>query len=98
MAECGTFWEVAEDFMRNILNLKPDGYLLTDDSCLDDFVGFGIEIEDLQRQIRQEYGLDVSSVKTGNLFEIFRRIHRIKYGTRRRRTGRRRSRLRRVRI
>ena len=75
------FWEIAEDFMQKSFDLPPGDYLITDESSLFDFTGFGVEIEDLHNQILQTYDLDVSDVESGNLFEIFQRIHHKKYGT-----------------
>ncbi len=73
--------EIAEDFMQKIFDFSPGNYLITDESSLFDFTGFGVEIADLHKQVQQTYDLDVSDVDDGNLFEIFQRIHRRKYGT-----------------
>ena len=74
------FWEIAEDFMQKIFDLPPEDYLITDESSLHDFTGFDVEIEDLHKQISQTYDLDVSDLESGNLFEIFQKIHHRKYG------------------
>jgi len=73
--------EIAEDFMQKIFDLPPGDYLITDESSLFDFTEFGVEIDDLHKQVQLTYDLDVSDVEDGNLFEIFQRIHRGKYGT-----------------
>ncbi len=75
------FWEIAEDFMLKIFDFPPGNYLITDESSLYDFTGFGVEIEDLHSQIQETYALDVSDVESGNLLEIFQKIHHRKYGT-----------------
>ena len=75
------FWEIAEDFMQRIFDLAPGEYLITDESSLHDFTGFDVEIEDLHQQIRDAYDLDVSDIDSGNLFEVFQRIHHGRYGS-----------------
>ena len=74
-------WEVAEDFMERIFSLPPGEYLITDESSLWDFTGVDdMEISDLYERIQEVYNLDVSDIQTGNLLEIFMRIHRKEYG------------------
>lgn len=65
---------IAEDFMKRILELDREECLITDESSIFDFVDFS-EAE-LRRRIRQAYNLDISEIKSGNLLEIFQRIHR----------------------
>jgi len=75
------FFEIAEDFMQRILDFEPGEYLITDESSLWDFTGLDeLEIADIHEKIREVYDLDVSDLSTGNLLEIFRRIHRKTYG------------------
>lgn len=76
------FADIAEEFMERILGFAPGDYLITDESSLLDFVGLGEEIElaDLQQKIREEYEVEISDLQSGNLLEIFMRIHRRKYG------------------
>ena len=74
------FWEIAEDFMQRIFDLSPGDYLITDESSLSDFAGFGVETEDFHEQIKQVYDIDVSDLEAGLLLEIFQRIHHRKYG------------------
>ena len=75
------FFEIAEDFMQRILDFEPGDYLIIDESSLWDFTGRDTqEIDDLYQKIQEVYDLDVSDLPTGNLLEIFRRIHRRTYG------------------
>ena len=75
------FFEIAEDFMQRILDFEPGEYLITDESSLRDFTGLDeLAIADIHEKIREVYDLDVSDLPTGNLLEIFRRIHRRTYG------------------
>jgi len=73
------FWDIAEDFMQKVFDLEPGDYLITDESSLHDFTGFGVELEDLQRKIRELYDVDVSDLKSGNLLDIFTRIYHREY-------------------
>ncbi len=68
------FQTIAEDFMKRILELDSEECLITDESSIFDFVDF-TEAE-LRRRILAAYGLDISEIKSGNLLEIFRRIHK----------------------
>ena len=75
------FFEIAEDFMQRILDFEPGDYLITDESSLWDFTSRDKqEIDDIHKRIQEVYNLDVSDISTGNLLEIFRRIHRRTYG------------------
>ena len=70
------FWEIAEDFMRQIFGFEPGQYLITDESSLFDFTGLdGMEITDLHKKLQDVYELDVSDIPSGNLLEIFTRMH-----------------------
>lgn len=70
------FLEIAEDFMRRIFDFEPEEYLVTDESGLFDFTGLDeMEIPDIYEKIRKVYDLDVSDIPSGNLVEIFMRIH-----------------------
>lgn len=70
------FQAIAEEFMSRIFSFEPGEYLITDESSLADFIGVGdMELADIQQKIRRVYGLDVSDLRAGNLFEIFIRIH-----------------------
>lgn len=76
------FWDIAEDFMSRIFDFAPGEYLITDESSLFDFTGLDeMEITDIHKKIREVYDLDVSDIRSGNLLEIFMRIHRRKYGS-----------------
>lgn len=76
------FVDIAEEFMERILGFEPGDYLITDESSLRDFIGLGEEVElaDLQQKIREEYEVEISDLQSGNLLEVFMRIHRRKYG------------------
>ena len=67
--------EVAEDFMREIFEMEPEAYAISDKSELGDFVGVGEETLDaIRARVRRVYGLDVSGIPHGNLLGIFKRI------------------------
>ena len=73
------FLAIAEDFMRRIFDFEPGEYLITDESSLFDFTGLDeMEITDIHKKILAVYDLDVSEIQSGNLLEIFMRIHRRK--------------------
>jgi hypothetical protein len=75
------FLEIAEDFMRRIFAFEPGKYLVTDESSLFDFTGVEeMELSDIQQKIQEVYDLDVSDIPSGNLLEIFMRLHRRTYG------------------
>ena len=70
------FEGIAEDFMQRIFNLAAGDYLITDESSLHDFTGVDdMKLADIHHKIQNEYGLDVSDLKSGNLIEIFVRVH-----------------------
>ena len=67
--------DVAQDFMRQIFEMGPEDYAISDKSELGDFVGVADETLDaIQARVRREYGLDVSAIPHGNLLAIFVRI------------------------
>ncbi len=75
------FLEIAEDFMRRIFAFEPGEYLVTDESSLFDFTGVEqMELSDIHQKIQEVYDLDVSDIPSGNLLEIFMRLHRRTYG------------------
>jgi len=75
------FLEIAEDFMRRIFAFEPGEYLITDESSLFDFTGVEeMELSDIHQKIQEVYDLDVSDIPSGNLLEIFMRLHRRTYG------------------
>lgn len=79
--EVDMFFEISEDFMKRIFDFEPGGYLITDESSLFDFTGLDkMELSDIQQKIRDVYDMDVSDIESGNLLEIFTRIHHRKYG------------------
>ena len=67
--------DVADDFMRQVFEMEPGDYLITDDSSLFDFAGPGdAALKEICARIRQVYDLDVSGIPNGNLVDIFVRI------------------------
>jgi len=55
---------------------SPDSYLITDLSSLHDFVSVDdMEFVSILARIRDVYRLDVADLPSGNLLEIFRRLH-----------------------
>jgi hypothetical protein len=74
------FLNISEDFMKNIFYFEPDEYLISDESSLFDFTGLDeTELTDVQERIQDVYDLDVSDIASGNLLEIFMRIHHSKF-------------------
>ncbi len=71
------FRSFADEFMQEIFCMEPGSYLITDESSLRDFQGVeDLELPDILRKIREVYGVDVSDIVSGNLVEVFARIHR----------------------
>lgn len=67
--------DIAEDFMREIFEMEPEDYLISDESRLRDFVDSGATtLEAIHERIRLAYGVDVSGIPQGNLVDIFVRI------------------------
>ena len=74
------FLNISEDFMKKIFYFEPDEYLISDESSLFDFTGLDeMELTDVQKKIQDVYDLDVSDIASGNLLEIFMRIHHSKF-------------------
>jgi uncharacterized protein YxjI len=66
----------AEDFMLNIFGFEAGHYLITDLSSLHDFAGVDdMEFVDVLARIRDVYQIDVADLPSGNLLEIFKRLH-----------------------
>lgn len=75
------FREVAEDFMRRVFDFEPGAYLISDESSLFDFTGVEeMELKDIQQKTREVYDVDVSDLASGDLLEIFTRLHDRRYG------------------
>ena len=71
-----SFDDIAEDFMLDIFGFEPGEYLITDLSSRQDFVGVDyMEFVDILARIRDVYRLDVADLPSGNLLEIFKRLH-----------------------
>ncbi len=74
------FVEIYEEFMRKIFDFEPGEYLITDESSLYDFTSLDeMELTDIQKKIQDVYDLDVSDIASGNLLDIFMRIHYSKF-------------------
>ena len=73
----GAHAKLAEDFIHRILGLEEAW--ITDGSSLWDF-HFEETNEALLAKIREVYGVDVSDIESGRLWEIFDRIERVKPG------------------
>lgn len=70
------FRDVAEDFMRRVFDFEPGDYLISDESSLFDFTGVDdMALRDIQQKIREVYALEVADLASGNLLEIFARLH-----------------------
>ena len=68
--------DIADDFMLDIFGFEPGEYLITDLSSLHDFVGVDdMEFVDILARIRDVYRLDVADLPSGDLLEIFKRLH-----------------------
>ena len=75
------FRSLADEFMEEIFSMEPGSYLITDESSLRDFQGVeDLELPDIHRKIFEVYGVDVSDIVSGNLVEVFVRIHKHMYG------------------
>ena len=82
--ELDMFRTLADEFMEQIFCMEPGSYLITDESSLRDFQGVeDMELRDIHDKIREVYGVDVSDTVSGNLVEIFARIHKHMYGQKR---------------
>ena len=79
--ELDMFRSLADEFMEEIFCMEPGSYLITDESSLRDFQGVeDMELPDIHGKIQEVYGVDVSDIVSGNLVEIFVRIHKHTYG------------------
>ena len=60
---------------REIFEMEPEDYLISDESELGDFHGSGAAtLRAIHARIQQTYGVDVSGIPHGNLLDIFVRI------------------------
>ena len=79
--ELDMFRSLADEFMDEIFSMEPGSYLITDESSLWDFQGVqDLKLPDIHLKIREVYGVDVSDIVSGNLVEVFVRIHKDMYG------------------
>lgn len=76
------FQSLAEEFMEAIFKMEPGSYLITDESSLHDFKGVeDMDMHDVYGEIRRAFDIDVTDIRSGNLLEIFTRIHYQRYGS-----------------
>ena len=66
--------EIAADFFEKILGMNYHDCLVTDESSLWDFPGEETNGE-YHQKIAGVYGVDISDIESGNLVQIFKRIH-----------------------
>ena len=72
--------KISDEFMKKIFDFAPGDYLISDESSLHDFTALNeYDLNDIQKKIRDVYDLDISDIESGNLLEIFNRIHNKKY-------------------
>jgi hypothetical protein len=66
---------IADDFMRQIFEMEPEEYLITDESILRDFLDFGQDsaMPETRAKIEKIYG-DVAQKSSDLLVDVFRRI------------------------
>ena len=70
------FLKISDEFKKKIFDFEPGEYLISDESSLHDFTGLNDwDFADIQKKIRDVYGLDISDIESGNLLEIFKKIH-----------------------
>ena len=75
------YQSISGDFMKRIMGYDVGDCLITDESSIYDFEAEGErDTGGIHRRIQEEYDLDVSDIASGNLLEIFRRIHRRRFG------------------
>ncbi len=70
------FIKISDEFMKKIFDFAPGEYLISDESSLHDFTGLNEwDLTDIRKKIQVVYDLDISDIESGNLLEIFKRIH-----------------------
>jgi len=75
------FLKISVEFMKNIFDLFPGDYLISDESSLYDFASLDErDLTGIQKKVRDICDLEISDIESGNLVEIFKRIHNKKYG------------------
>jgi hypothetical protein len=68
--------DIADRFLREVMGFTSGGpVFISDQSCLGDF-GIGAGPDKYVEKIRQVFGVDVSDIESGNLADIFERIHK----------------------
>ncbi len=69
--------QVANEFMREILDLEPGSYVISDESNLRDFTDFGAsDTLPLWKRIKRSYAIDKAEVGSERLADIFLAIER----------------------
>jgi hypothetical protein len=70
------FLKISDEFMQKIFDFAPGEYLISDESSLHDFTGLNeYDLTDIREKILDVYDLDISDIESGNLLDIFKRIH-----------------------
>jgi len=67
------YWGVVSRIIEEVLGFESDGIFVSDESSLYDFESVG-DVVKFQAQIKQIYGVDVSTIDSGNLVEIAQKI------------------------
>jgi len=68
--------DIAERFLREVIGFASGGpVFISDQSSLADF-GTGDRIHQYMEKIRQVFDVDATDIKSGNLADIFERIHK----------------------
>ncbi len=71
------YLEISEEFMKAVFNFDPGEYLISDESSLYDFTGLDeMNLDDIQKRIREIFDIDISDTESIRLVEIFMKIHR----------------------
>jgi hypothetical protein len=75
--EIDQYREIAARVMRDLFELEPDDYLITDESTLRDFTFFGMsDTAPTWAHIKERYGLSRNEVGSESLFHLFAAIAR----------------------
>lgn len=70
------FLKISDDFMKKIFDFAPAEYLVNGEPSISDFTCLNeCDFTDIRKKIREVYDLDISKIESGNLLEIFKRIH-----------------------
>ena len=69
------FRPIANDFMRDVFELEPGDYAISDESDLRDFLSF-VEEERVEawKRLREHYGLKREELRSTRLIDVFEAI------------------------